>query len=217
MTIHYHGTPITPMSALNELAGKHFCVSHARPDQADIVQKIGQSVMLDNGAFSKWKRGYATDWALYYEWCDYWLAYPTTWAVIPDEIDAPEEAQNQFVLQWPFGSRGAPVWHMNESIDRLLMLCQVAPRVCMGSTSIYARVLSDPWKRRADEAFTALAHRHSRLPWIHMLRGMQCCLPQWPWPFGSTDSTDVGRNHNRKNNPRAMADRWDSLQCGVFK
>jgi hypothetical protein len=76
LMIHYHGTPITPYTALYELAGRHFCVSHARGEQVRVAHEIGQSVMLDNGAFSKWKRGKATDWAAYYEWCERWLDVP---------------------------------------------------------------------------------------------------------------------------------------------
>ena len=86
--IHYHGTPVTPIDVLLTLAGKNFCVSHMRPDDIERVHRIGQSVMLDNGAFSKWKSGKETDWNKYYEWCDKWLDFPTTWAVIPDVIDA---------------------------------------------------------------------------------------------------------------------------------
>src|SRR5215207_6222635 len=28
VTMHYHGTPLSPVTALYELAGRHFCVSH---------------------------------------------------------------------------------------------------------------------------------------------------------------------------------------------
>ncbi len=108
MTIHYHGTPITPMDKLYELSGKHFCVSHARPDQVEHVHKIGQSVMLDNGAFSKWRKKTPTNWPAFYQWADRWLDHPNTWAVIPDEIDASEETQNQLLLQWPFRDRQSP-------------------------------------------------------------------------------------------------------------
>jgi hypothetical protein len=52
MMLHYHGTPITPVDALYQLAGRCFCVSHIRPDDVTRVHQIGQSVMLDNGAFS---------------------------------------------------------------------------------------------------------------------------------------------------------------------
>ena len=37
MTLHYHGTPITPNAVMHQLAGACFCVSHARPDQIDVL------------------------------------------------------------------------------------------------------------------------------------------------------------------------------------
>ena len=49
--IHYHGTPITPIEVLYTLAGRHFCVSHMRPEDVQRCHNIGQGVMLDNGAF----------------------------------------------------------------------------------------------------------------------------------------------------------------------
>ena len=213
MTIHYHGTPITPISALYDLAGRHFCVSVARPDDVQRAHAIGQSVMLDNGAFSMWRRGEPTNWPAYYEWAERWLAHPTTWAVIPDQIDGDIAVQDALIAQWPHGPRGAPVWHMNEPIDRLLALCDNWGRICIGSTSVYSQILSDLWCARLDEAFDALVQRNTRfLPWIHMLRGMACSGRRWP--FASLDSTDIGRNHNRpQNTPRKMADRWDSVQC----
>jgi hypothetical protein len=209
--IHYHGTPITPIAALYEMSGRHFCVSHAHPADVARVHQIGQSVMLDNGAFSKWKSGKATDWNAYYAWADRWLDYPTTWAVIPDEIDAGAQMQDALIREWPHGKRGAPVWHMDEPIERLLRLTDEWPRVCIGSTEDYAVVLSPAWVRRMDEAFNAVSRHHARMPWLHMLRGMQ--LSGRRWPFASVDSTDIAQNHNRlQNTPRKMADRWDAMQ-----
>lgn len=209
--IHYHGTPITPVASLLELAGRHFCVSHQAPQDVQRVHLIGQSVLLDNGAFSKWKSGKSVDWPAYYEWCDRWLDYRTTWAVIPDEIDAGSQQQDALIREWPHGDRGAPVWHMDEPIDRLLRLADEWPRVCVGSTAEYADVLSDLWCDRMDATFNELSKRHRRLPWLHMLRGMQ--LSCMRWPFASVDSTDIARNHNRPSNtPRQMADRWDAMQ-----
>jgi hypothetical protein len=210
--IHYHGTPITPITALYECAGRHFCVSHAHPSDVRRVHDIGQSVMLDNGAFSAWKSGKPTNWPAYYEWCDRWLDYPTTWAVIPDEIDAGSQAQDGLLRQWPHGQKGAPVWHMDEPMNRLLRLVDEWPRVCIGSTDEYAVVLSDKWRERMDNAFDELAVRHRRMPNLHMLRGMQ--LSGHRWPFASVDSTDVARNHNRpQNTPGAMVALWDAQQC----
>jgi hypothetical protein len=212
VTIHYHGTPISPMTALYELAGRCFCVSVVRPDDVRRCHQIGQSVMLDNGAFSAWKQGRPTNWPAYYAWAEEWLAFPETWAVIPDHIDAGADAQDRLLLEWPFGFKGAPVWHLDEPIERLVQLCDEWPRVCCGSTKAYAEVMSDPWRRRMDDAFDAIAQRHHLLPKIHMLRGMTCCGERWP--FASVDSTDIARNHNRQENtPRKMADRWDAIQC----
>ena len=50
--IHYHGTPISPRSELIKMAGKHFCVSFEDHRDTDWCVNHGQSVMLDNGAFS---------------------------------------------------------------------------------------------------------------------------------------------------------------------
>jgi hypothetical protein len=210
--IHYHGTPITPITALYELSGRHFCVSHAQPQDVVRAHNIGQSVMLDNGAFSKWKRGAETDWPAFYQWCEKWLQFPTTWAVIPDVIDGGSQLQDALLREWPFGSRGAPVWHMDEPMHRLLYLVDAWPRVCIGSTAEFAVVLSPQWERRMDDIWNELSKRSRFLPSIHMLRGMQCSGKRWP--FASVDSTDIAQNHNRKQNtPRAMVDRWDAIQC----
>lgn len=212
--IHYHGTPITPVDALYELAGRHFCVSHAHPSDVTRCHLIGQSVMLDNGAFSFWKTQKKTNWPAYYKWCDKWLDYPTTWAIPPDVIDAPSQEQDGLLNQWPHGKRqAAPVWHMDEPFYRLCRLVEDGwSRVCMGSTAEYAVVLSEPWERRMDEAWDQLARTFGRTPPIHMLRGMQ--LSGKRWPFASVDSTDIAQNHHLPHqSPRKMADRWDCKQC----
>lgn len=215
--IHYHGTPITPVATFMDLAGRHFCVSHARPDDVERAHAIGQSVMLDNGAFSKWRSGRATDWPAYYEFAERWLAFPTTWAVIPDVIEAPEADQDALLSEWPFGLKGSPVWHIDESFDRLRRLVDDWPRVCFGSTPRYGAVMSQQWRERIDRAWDVIAAARRFTPWVHMLRGMQCSGERWP--FASVDSTDIGQNHRRpQNDARRMADRWDARQCpGVWR
>ena len=214
--MHYHGTPITPISALYELVGRNFCVSHAHPSDVERCHAIGQSVMLDNGAFSAWKSGRATDWAAFYGWCDRWLDCPTTWAIPPDVIDAGSQEQDALLREWPHGKRQtAPVWHMDEPIPRLCRLVDEGwSRVCIGSTAEYASVLSAPWQSRMDEAWNELARTFSRTPAIHMLRGMQCSGLRWP--FSSVDSTDIAQNHHLPHrSASAMADRWDAMQCPI--
>ena len=217
MTIHYHGTPITPLTALYEMAGRHFCVSHARPDDVKRCHEIGQSVMLDNGAFSKWRIGKNTDWPAYYQWCDKWLNCPTTWAIPPDVIDAPSQEQDGLLNEWPHGKRqSAPVWHMDEPIARICRLIDDGWfKVCIGSTAEYAVVGSKSWIKRMDETWNEIIKMFGRTPNIHMLRGMQCV--KWEWPFASVDSTDIAQNHHLpQNTPISMAKRWDSKQCPMI-
>lgn len=212
MTLHYHGTPISPRAVLHELAGRHFCVSFAKPQDVKICHDIGQSVMLDNGAFSLWRSGKATDWPGYYRWCERWLEHWTTWAVIPDVIDGDAAANDALIAQWPHGTRGAPVWHMHEPVGRLCDLAARWPRVCIGSSAQYATVASFRWHDRMTVAMNALCGDGPPPVWLHMLRGMAMSLQHYP--FASVDSTDIARNHNRPHNgAAAMAAMWDAQQC----
>jgi hypothetical protein len=213
MTLHYHGTPITPRAKLLELPGRNFCVSYADPRDVEVCHEIGQSVMLDNGAFSFWKTGKATDWNGFYEWCEPWLDHHTTWAVIPDVIDGTAEDNDRLIELWPgrIFYKGAPVWHMHESIDRLLSLCDGWPRVCIGSSGQYAALGTSRWHRRMEEAFNALCPTGPPPVWLHMLRGM--AMTRLDYPFASVDSTDLARNHNRGVAITKMADQWDGRQC----
>lgn len=220
MTIHYHGTPITPSLVLARMAGAHFCVSHWEPRDVETCHRIGQSVMLDNGAFSAWRSGNAIeDWQPYYSWCDRWLDYPTTWAVIPDVIIGDEHDNDLLCRAWPFRDRGAPVWHMHESIRRLIELLLTFPRVCIGSSGDYATILTDSWQRRMDEAWREIDRWFKRTPNVHMMRGMQLVGDRWP--FASVDSTNIARNHagnNTRETPAKcaaqMRSRIDAGQCG---
>jgi hypothetical protein len=212
LTLHYHGTPISPIAKFLELSGCCFTVSYARPDDVERAHKYGQSVMLDNGAFSHWRQGTPSDWPGYYKFCDRWLHHSTTWAVVPDTITGSAEDNDALIAEWPFGDRGAPVWHLHEPISRALDLINNWPLVCFGSSGKFSVVLAPSWCRRMDSVWNEIMRHYGRAPKIHMLRGMQLCRREWP--FYSLDSTDIGRNHNRENNtPEEMARRWDSEQC----
>lgn len=213
LTFHHHVTPITPNDALYSLAGRCFFVSHAAPTQIARVDEIGQSVGLDNGAYTSWRKGRLPDWLGFYAWTERWLHTVTTWAVVPDVIDAGAEAQDELLKEWPHGKRqAAPVWHMDEPIPRLLHLCdQGWNRVCIGSTAEYATVLSESWERRMDDAYNAMAVAFGRIPPLHLLRGMQVSGRRWP--LYSVDSSDCAQNHHLPHNSaRKIADRWDAVQ-----
>ena len=209
--IHYHGTPVTPISELQKLAGRNFCVSYADPRDVIRCHEIGQSVMLDNGAYTAWTKGRGVDWYEYYLWSDRWLEYKTTWAVIPDVIDGSDADNDQLISEWPHGERGAPVWHLHEPLDRLRRLCDNWPRVCFGSSGSYSQPGSDAWHRRIAQAFDAIAPG-GRVPvWVHMLRGLKFAGSEYP--FSSVDSTHVAQNHKRDGGVRIIADHWDAKQC----
>lgn len=231
MTLHYHGTPITPRSTLLQLAGRCFCVSWARPDDVQVCHEIGQSVMLDNGAYTFWRQriegrrptakaeasGHGR-WDEYYAWAAPWLRAHTTWAVIPDVIDGSVADNDALVAEWPFGYSGAPVWHMHEPLGRLARLCGDWPRVCLGSSGAYSRVGDARWHRRLGEAMAVVCDGEG-VPraWLHMLRGL--ALATGPYPFASLDSTNIAQNHAGNNggrarrSPVAMATEIDGRQC----
>lgn len=209
--IHYHGTPITPRKNLLEMSGRHFCVSFARPDDLHDCLRIGQSVMLDNGAFTAFTKGKKFDQAAYLAWVDEHLAHPH-WAVVPDVIDGTEAQQREGIKDWPFPKElSAPVWHLGLSIDWLLELADNWPRVAFGSSGQYWEVGSPSWCRRMDEAFEALSRARRHLPWVHGMRMLS--QSDGPWPLASADSTNVARNYKRnREHPDMMAGRIDAIQ-----
>lgn len=211
--IHYHGTPITPIILLQELAGRSFCVSWRHPYQVRQVHEVGESVMLDNGAFSHWKQGEpAPDWSLYYRWLEPWLIYANTWSVIPDVIMGTEEQNDELLSRWPHGHKGAPVWHLHESLERLRRLVANWPRVCFGSSADFSQVGSQRWHGRMIEAFNTICPNGGPPPaHIHMLRGMQCS--DWSYPFASVDSTDIAVNHCHIKTHLNQARYWGSKHC----
>jgi hypothetical protein len=200
--MHYHGTPLTPRSVLLTLAGRCFCVSYAEPRDVEVCHEIGQSVMLDNGAFTFWKQGGTPDWLGYYRWCERWLEHWTTWAVIPDVIDGTEVENDALIEAWPFGARGAPVWHMHESTSRLSRLVEEWPLVCLGSSGKYATLATAAWRRRMVETMDVACDAAGRpVTRLHMLRGL--AYAGGSYPFYSADSTNVARNHAGTNGGRA--------------
>jgi hypothetical protein len=244
MTVHYHGTPISPRAELLKLAGKNFCVSFFDPRDVDVCHQLGQSVLLDNGAYSYWTRnkgeqpfggwyndeyhyrGYKSSalYRQYVDWCEKWTAHRSTWCIIPDTIDAGAagaEQNENLILCWPQSiiskAQAAPVWHVDEPVDRLLFLVTKGwPRICIGSAGRFANVGDDNWRRRMDHVFNRLCKGTGRVPvWLHMLRGMKLCRPEWGYPFASVDSTDVARNFKDgfPINIKARAENWDKDQC----
>lgn len=214
--IHYHGTPITPYMERMKMAGKHFCVSFANPNDAEWCMSNGQSVMWDNGAFTLYTKEKIPDWNKFYAWVEPRIGHPH-WAVVPDVIGGSVDQNMGLIKQWPHPKEfSALVWHMDEPISHLMDLLDFGfSKICFGSSGKYWQVGSDNWARRADEAFNELSKKGS-IPWIHMMRGLSICGDKWP--FASADSTNVARNFKNHGNevcPERMARRIDSIQCPI--
>jgi len=201
--IHYHGLPITPASsALAAINGGHAFVSFRYADQLAIAVDSCQSFALDNGAFSAWKSGEpVTDWFQYYEWISELHRYPSfDFAVIPDVIDGDEQANDALLAEWPWRREaktlwvGAPVWHMHESVDRLLRLALEYPRVCLGSSGQFATVGDSRWWGRMAEALNVICDKNGTP--ICKLHGLRMLDPDVfsRLPFASADSTNIAQN-----------------------
>lgn len=194
--IHYHGGPITPETcAYRAWNARHAFVSWAEPRQLELAASVCQSFALDNGAFSLWKSNTPVNWPDYYEWCAVWLPHPACdWAVIPDVIEGSEEENDALLDEWPFGFSGVPVWHMNESVDRLVRLAADWPRVALGSAQEYD--VSSPSKcvARLRDVLPAIS-TDDGTPKVK-LHGLRMLRPEiiTKVPLASGDSTNVARN-----------------------
>jgi len=182
------------MKAIETMGGKHFCVSYARPDDLKRCLRIGQSLMLDNGAFSAKTRGLPFDRDGFYGWVEPLLAHPH-WGVVPDVIDGSEDEQREMVKSWPFRKEmGIPVWHLGLSISYLIELCDAWGRVCFGSAGEFWQIGTSKWCHRMDEAFNALVNTYGKqIPWVHGMRMLG--QSSGPWPLASADSTNVALHH----------------------
>lgn len=198
--IHYHGTPITPNAAAEAaLRGGHAFVSYARPDQLALAQEVCQSFAIDNGAFSAWKSGKTMDWSEFAQWASNEMRHPgCDFIVVPDIIDGDERANDELLAWWPLPKeRSAPVWHMHESIDRLVrMAAEGWNRVCLGSSGEFATVGTPAWWNRMAEAMNALCADNGRP--ICRLHGLRMLDPAvfTKLPLASADSTNIAQNIN---------------------
>lgn len=195
--IHYFGGPITPETcALRAWKARHAFISFAHGWQINIAAEVSQSFALDNGAFSLWKSGKIVNWQEYYRWVAEWKRHPGfDFAVIPDVINGSEEANDDLLLQWPHGNfAGAPVWHTNESLDRLDRLSRAWPRVCIGSSGEHDVSVVSKALPHLVEAITYICdHRGRPRCKLHGLRMLNPKLFTH-LPLASADSTNLARN-----------------------
>lgn len=195
--IHYHGGPITPdPCAIKAWKGRHACISYAAPQQIGLAAAICQSFIVDNGAFTFWKQGKAVDWSEFYAWVAEWVFHPgCDFVIAPDVIDGSECDNDELLATCPLPDhRIAPVWHINESIGRLVRLAGQYGRVCIGSSGEFDVTKPEAFLARAHEAIGAICNDRGQP--ITRLHGLRCLNPELftALPLSGADSTMIARN-----------------------
>ncbi|MGH9090849.1 MAG: hypothetical protein ACRDZR_05650 [Acidimicrobiales bacterium] len=150
---------------------------------------------MDNGAFSYWKAGKQADWSGYYDWAAHWLRHPACdWAVIPDVIGGTETENDDLIEQWPHGDRGVPVWHLDESIDRLVRMAARWPRIALGSAAAFDARSPSKCVNRLRHALRSVSDDDG-YPLVK-LHGLRMLNPKivTAVPLASADSTNVAHN-----------------------
>ncbi|HEJ6971353.1 TPA: hypothetical protein SMF36_001336 [Serratia marcescens] len=197
--IHYHGGPITPDTcALKAWRARHAFISFVHDSQLGLAAEICQSFAIDNGAFSAWKAAGKNkiDWSDYYAFVERWKNHPGfDFAIIPDVIDGGAAENDALLCEWPHGKfHGVPVWHMNESDERFIKLCNEYPRVAIGSCGEYDVRKPSISVTRMKDIIRHVVDEHGQP--ICKLHGLRMLNPQifTKLPFSSADSTNVARN-----------------------
>lgn len=197
--IHLHGTPIggTRQDVARFLTGRHALVPFPRQDDMGAVAEFCSTFVFDNGAFSVWKRGEVLDVEGYTRWVGQWYRHPGfQWALIPDDIEGGEAENDALLRDWPehLRSKGVPVWHLNESIDRLVTLCQQWQTVALGSSGQWATPGTSGWWGRMSEAMNAVCDEDGRpMAKLHGLRMLDPAIFT-KLPLSSADSTNAAVN-----------------------
>lgn len=199
--IHYHGTPIggTRIDVIRFITGRHALIPFGRHDDLGAVMEASQSFILDNGAFSHWKKGCGRiDFDAYFSWAKSLHRHPGfDWCLIPDVIDGTEIENQNLVIKWArIGSRvkGIPVWHLHESLEYLESLVSEWEIIAIGSSGKWANPGTGPWWKRIDEAMRVICDDSNRPKC--KIHGLRMLNPEifTKLPLSSADSTNAAVN-----------------------
>jgi hypothetical protein len=186
------------------LAGRHALIPFARPDDLQVALAVCQSIVLDNSAFSLWRKGGGdVDVGGYHAWVHSIAGHPALdWCLIPDKIDGTEDDNVELVTTWlRMGSRvcGVPVWHMHESMDWLDYLVSHFQIVAIGSSGEWRTPGTSRWWDRISDAMRIACDERGR-PRAR-LHGLRMLDPDifTRLPFASADSTNAAVNSGSVN------------------
>lgn len=198
--IHYHGTPMGGKRAdvSRFMMGRHALIPFARPEDLSAVMMCAQSFVLDNSAFSLWKKGGDVNVSEYHEWVAGIAQHPgLDWVLIPDKIDGTEEENVELVTTWlrmGCKAKSVPVWHLHESLEWLDWLVGNFNTVALGSSGQYASPGTKPWWVRMNHAMKVACDEKGRpRAKLHGLRMLDPDIFRW-LPLASADSTNAAVN-----------------------
>lgn len=201
MSIKYHGTPISGTRVDTAMffrgRNRHALIPFFRQDDLNVALMYCTTVVFDTSAYSLFKSGngdYDQYYSAYVEWVRQYYRHPRfAWCIIPDVIGGSEAENEAYLVRWPEDLKhvGVPVWHMNESLTRLLRLCQNYPRVALAQGSHKGSVTA-----RLDEAMEHICDANGQP--ICKLHGLKMQDPKLfsKYPFASTDSTNAAQNNH---------------------
>jgi len=210
--IMYHGAPCggTREDARIFFTGRHGLVSFAHPGQLDIVQDYCASYILDNGAFSIWRKGGKLNVPAFYDWVrenshrsnfDFFF--------IPDVIDGEESVNDGLIENTPddLVECAVPIWHLNESLKKLYRLSKQWPVIAFGSSGNYANPGTPRWWMRINEAMEQVCDYGYPRCGLHGLRMMN---PEifTRIPFSSVDSTNATQNAAAQAKSLSLPETW---------
>ncbi len=202
MCIKYHGTPIggprLATSGFLQKNNRHALIPFFRQDDLGAALSFCTTVVFDTGAYTLFRQGggnYDLHYDAYLDWVrDYYRHPRFAWAIIPDVIDGGEDENDSYLKRWPDDLKyvGVPVWHMNESLERLHRLCSNYPRVALAQGGYKGQFIP-----RLDEAMERICDENGQP--ICKLHGLKMQDPKifTQYPFSSTDSTNIGQNNSR--------------------
>lgn len=177
-------------------------VSFARPDQIKKISPICKSLVLDCAAFTFYMRGIEANaefWSKYYLWVEKWFD-DIDWFIIPDVIGGSEKENDDLLESIPghLLSKGVPVWHSCESMNRLIKLCTLYERVAIGLVKEHKPATSKKAAEILDKAFECIYLNIGLKVKIHGLAMLDGRVIG-KYPFDSADSAFVAVNVPKTN------------------
>ena len=225
--IKYYGTPLTPNRVFDEVFenGRNCLIPFPNPQNLKRAKELCEKIIIDNGAFTLWRKGGVIDWNEYYNWIKDHLN-EIEFYFIPDVIDGTEEENDDLIVEFfkkfrsnisvnPMLKKGVPIWHINESLERLEKMMKSFDYIAIGSAGEFAQLGTHKWHKRMDEAMRVICDEdgYPKVK-VHMLR---CLDPKifTRYPFESGDSTSLAQNHTR-DGWRQITERIEKYNSPLF-